>query len=382
MTQNPANPVLSYDDDDLLRAYGALSQPRGETDWLPTVAGVLMFGTPALIQRCFPAFRVDLIEVEGTEWVTAATERGAGRSFQGPLLEVTRELLRVLRQEIPERFALRPGDTQRMADPMHVALREAIHNALMHQDYRIHRPTQMRRFADRLEIENPGSSLRDPERLGEPGSALRNPRIAQMYYEIGWAEQKGTGIRAIQQAMAELGLTPPAFESDPQDYTFCVTFYRHHFMDQDDLAWLNQFRSLALSTEEQKALVYARKTGRMDNAAYRSLNRTDTLTASRALTHLEGLGLLQRSEQRRGPGVFYTLAGAQNALTPQITHQVTAQVISQLLSAISKGERLTRDQMDDLMLPSAPSGRCAHATWVRYFTAAQDTCEMPISLVW
>ncbi|MCX6032017.1 MAG: hypothetical protein NT169_22315 [Chloroflexi bacterium] len=163
-----------------------------------------------------------------------------------------------------------------MADPMHVALREAIHNALMHQDYRIHRPTQVRRFADRLEIENPDASLRDPDRLGEPGSELRNPRIAQMFYEIGWAEQKGTSIRAMQQAMAELGLTPPAFESDPQDRSFRVTFYRHHFMDRDDLAWLEQFRTLALNTDEQKALVYARKTGRVNNAIYRSLNRADT----------------------------------------------------------------------------------------------------------
>ena len=98
-----------------------------------------------------------------------------------------------------------------MADPMHVALREAIHNALQ-PDYRIHRPIQVRRLADRqvvpfsldkynrLEIENPGTSPRDPDRLGEPDSELRNPRIAQMFYKIGWAEQKGTGVRAMQQA--------------------------------------------------------------------------------------------------------------------------------------------------------------------------------------
>ena len=357
-TQNPANPVLGYDDDDLLRAYGAITQARDGAGWSPTVAGVLMFGTAKLIQRCFPAFRVDLIEVEGTEWVTASTERGAGRSFQGPLPDVTRELLRILRQEISERFALRPGDMQRMVDPMHVALREAIHNALMHQDYRIHRPTQVRRFSDRLEIENPGASLRDPERLGEPGSELRNPRIAQMYYEIGWAEQKGTGIRAMQQAMVELGLTPPAFDSDPQDRSFRVTFYRHHFMDQDDLAWLEQFRSLALSTEEQKALVYAAKTGRVDNPAYRSLNRADTLTASRSLTRLEGLGLLQRSEQRRGPGVYYTLAALSDGqslqvtaqITTQVSPQVTAQSVAELLPRIASGERLASDQMDALIV--------------------------------
>ena len=82
-TQNPASSVLGYDDDDLLRAYGALSQPKGETGWLPTVAGVLMFGTPALIQRCSPAFRVDLIEVEGTEWVTSAHRAGPAAASRG-----------------------------------------------------------------------------------------------------------------------------------------------------------------------------------------------------------------------------------------------------------------------------------------------------------
>jgi ATP-dependent DNA helicase RecG len=313
------------------------------------VAGVLMFGTPSLIRRCFPAFRVDLIDIEGTEWVAAPTDRGAGRSFQGPLLDLVRDVLSVLRKEVPERFALHPGEAQRMADPMHVALREALHNALMHQDYRIYRPTQIRRFADRLEIENPGASLRDPGRLGEPGSELRNPRIAQMFYEIGWAEQKGTGIRAMQRAMDDLGLTPPSFESDPQDRSFRVTFYRHHFMDQSDLAWLEQFSPLGLSTEEQKALVYAHKTGRVDNAAFRSLNHTDTLTASRALTHLEGLGLLQRSEQRRGPGVYYTLAEGVTE-TPQVTPQVTPQITAELPRLLAEGKRLSRNEMADLLV--------------------------------
>jgi ATP-dependent DNA helicase RecG len=347
-TQDPTNPVLAYDDDDLLRAYGALIQPEGQEALVPTVSGVLMFGTPALIRRCFPAFRVDLIEVEGTEWVAAPTDRGAGRTFQEPLLEAVRDVLHVLRKEIPERFALRPGEAQRMADPMHVALREAVHNALMHQDYRIHRPTQIRRFADRLEVENPGASLRDPERLGEPGSELRNPRIAQMFYEIGWAEQKGTGIRAMQQAMDELGLTPPTFESDPQDRSFQVTFYRHHFMDESDLAWLEHFSHLPLSTEEQKALVYVRKTGRVDNAAFRRLNHTDTLTASRALTHLESLGLLRRSEQRRGPGVYYTLVEERE--TPQITPHATPQGVEELPRLLAEGKRLSRKETADIIV--------------------------------
>ncbi len=350
-TRDATNPVLAYSDDDLLAAYGAIIRVEGRADPVPTVAGVLMFGTPALVQRCFPAFRVDVIDIAGTEWLPTSEDRGESRAFQGPLLEVARELLRVLQREVPERFALRPGDVQRVSGPMHIALREAIHNALMHQDYRLYRPTQVRRYADRLEIENPGASLRDPERLGEPGSALRNPRIAQMFYEIGWAEQKGTGIRAIRAATESLGLTPPLFESDPADRAFRVTFYRHHFMDQADLAWLEQFQGRDLSAAEQKALVYLRKAGRIDNATYCQLNNTDTLTASRSLARLRELGLIQRSEQRKGPGVYYTLA-ADVTESPQTTPQITPQIEGRSVesgSLLASKPRISRDEMVRLL---------------------------------
>jgi len=82
-TQDPTNPVLTYDDDDLLRAYAALIQPEGQTEPVPTVAGVLMFGTPSLIRRCFPAFRVDLMDIEGAEWVAAPTDRALGVHSRG-----------------------------------------------------------------------------------------------------------------------------------------------------------------------------------------------------------------------------------------------------------------------------------------------------------
>ncbi len=346
ITQDPTSRVLGYDDEGLLAAYGALI--RDGDLWQPTLAGVLLFGTPEVIRRCFPAFLVDVIEIEGTEWVVSPTERGAARTFQGPLLELARDVLRVLRQEIPERFALTPGEAQRMVDPMTIALREALHNALMHQDYRIHRPTQIRRFADRLEIENPGASLKDPDRLGEPGSELRNPRIAEMFYDIGWVERKGTGIRAMQEAMEALGLTPPTFESDAPDRSFRAIFYRHHFMDEGDLAWLERYQTHALSADAQKALVYARKTGRVDNAAYRSLNRVDTLAASRALIQLETVGLLHRSEQRRGPGVYYTLA--ELTATPNTTAKVTPKTQAELLTLLKTEKRLTRDEIAALIV--------------------------------
>ncbi|MBL7062639.1 MAG: hypothetical protein ISS49_00340 [Anaerolineae bacterium] len=95
-------------------------------------------------------------------------------------------------------------------------------------------------------------------------------------------------------------------------------------------------------------MVYARKTGRMDNAAFRRLNHTGTLIASRALTHLESLGLLRRSEQRRGPGVHYTLVEERE--TPQVTPHTTPQGIEELPRLLAEGRRLSREEMADLIV--------------------------------
>lgn len=79
-----------------------------------------------------------------------------------------------------------------------------------------------------------------------------------------------------------------------------------------------------------------------ESSVYRSLDCVDMLTASRALTQLEATGLLQRSEQRRGPRVCYMLA--ETLTTPQSTSQVTYQsvtpTVQELLRVLAEGKRL------------------------------------------
>jgi len=97
-------------------------------------------------------------------------------------------------------------------------------------------------------------------------------------------------------------------------------------------------------------------TGRVDNAAFRRLNHVDTLTASRALTRLESLGLLRRSEQRRGPGVYYTLVEEEG--TPHVTPHVTPQSAEELPRLLAEGKRLSRGEMNDLIV-----ALCAERPW-------------------
>ena len=172
-------------------------------------------------------------------------------------------------------------------------IREAIVNAVMHRSYRIHGAIQIIRYANRLEIRNPGHSIKAEEQLGEPGSQTRNPRIAAVMHEVNIAETKGSGIRAMRELMLASGLLPPTFESSRRPDQFVATFLFHHFLGAADLAWLRRITDDSLNDEEARALVFVREMGAIDNAAYRSINRVDTLSASVHLRRLRDLHLLE-----------------------------------------------------------------------------------------
>ena len=164
----------------------------------------------------------------------------------------------------------------------------------MHRSYRVQGAVQIIRYANRIEIRNPGHSLVAEDRLGEPGSETRNPVIAAILHETNLAETKGSGIRVMREMMTDSGLTPPAFESDRERNQFIVTFLFHHFLTPEDWNWLRQFGELGLSDEEARALVFIRELGAINNAAYRNLSRVDALNASQHLRRLRDHGLLQQ----------------------------------------------------------------------------------------
>ena len=83
------------------------------------------------------------------------------------------------------------------------ALREAILNALVHRDYAVPAPVQIRVYADHLKIWNPavlpeGWTL---ERLlGEHSSQPFNPDVANAFFRAGEIEAWGRGIQRIFEA--------------------------------------------------------------------------------------------------------------------------------------------------------------------------------------
>lgn len=312
---------LTWSNDDLLLALGCAKRDSGQLR--PTVAGIVLFGSTMALRRCFPMMRIDYIRVPGRKWVENPDHRFDTLEIRAPLFAAIRRATNTVREELIQSFSLPEGALAREDEPTLPlrVIREAIVNAVMHRSYRIHGAIQIIRYANRLEIRNPGHSIKAEEQLGEPGSETRNPRIAAVLHEVNIAETKGSGIRAMRELMLAQDLLPPTFESSRRPDQFVATFLFHHFLGPEDLAWLRNLTREPISDEESRALVFVRELGAIDNAAYRAINRTDTLNASAHLRRLRDLDLL---EMKGAGSRTYYVPGSQFVVSHGVTALETA----------------------------------------------------------
>lgn len=205
---------------------------------------------------------------------------------------------------MPKGFLLPEGELQAASIGLPTkALREAIVNAVMHRSYREHRPVQVIRYDNRIEIINPGYSLKSEVLLGHPGSETRNLFIAEVFHETNLAETKGSGIRAMRRLMSASHLAPPTFNSDRNGNQFVSRLLLHQFLDKKDLLWLEQFKKFNLNDGQKQALIFVREVGAIDNHTYRQMNDCDTLKASTELRALRSFELL--SPKGKGKGTYY-----------------------------------------------------------------------------
>lgn len=302
---------LLYNNEDLLEALGAV---RREGDQLlPTLAGVLLFAKPIALRRLLPMVKIDYIRIAGLEWVEDPHKRfQSSIEVRKPLLQALSTAEASIIDDLPKGFHLPEGQLQSIQEPImpRKIIREALANAVMHRTYIKHSPIQIVRYSNRIEIRNPGHSLKPMEQLGTPGSWPRNPVIAAVLHDLNLAEAKGTGVRSMRRLAIEAGLPLPEFKTDRIGDSFSVSLYLHNLINEDDHAWLRSLTPETLDEEEAKVLIYARATGAVDNAACRDFSGLDTLSASKTLRKLRDKGLLIK--QGSGNRTYYILRSEAN----------------------------------------------------------------------
>ena len=329
---HPQAEELTWTREELLEALGAAKRAKKELK--PTVAGILLFGNSKALRRLFPMLRIDYIRVQGLQWVKDPDRRFESVEIRAPLLRAFQRIHAAILDDLPRAFSLPAGELQGKEIPLlpDRVIREVVANAVMHRDYRVHGSIQIIRYSNRLEVRNPGYSLKAEERLGQPGSETRNPQIAAVLHDVNFAETKGSGIRVMRELMAEQGLSAPVLQSDRTGNCFIAMLLFHHFLSEDDLRWLRSFEEYNLSEDEMKAMISAREMGAIDNSTYRTINReTDTLAASKHLRKLCDCGLLLK--RGSGPATWYIptdlalynwsqLQGADSEITPDTSTEL------------------------------------------------------------
>lgn len=246
----PRAPYWSQSFEQILRQLRIVVDVNGTQR--PTLAGLLVFGSYP--QRFEQQMVVVFLQFYGT---TTTEEAPSGerfldnRKFEGTIKEIVDSATDYVMASMRKGSLIRGVTRQDIPEYPEVALREAIINAVAHRDYSNFvrgSHIQVRMFADRLEVENPGGLYGGVTIEGlKEGQSTRNRLLVQLMEDMHLVENRGSGIDAMLEAMQKRGLPAPVFED--RKTSFLVKFYQKTTTETPS------------ANEEQRVLAYVKKHG-------------------------------------------------------------------------------------------------------------------------
>lgn len=211
--EKPGHPYLEQTDADFVESLRGWRRDRQTGEAGLTIAGLLMFGKWAAIQEAMPHYFLDYQERPEAKtelrWVDRLVPDG---SWTGNLFEFYRRVYRKLAADLKVPFALREGLRQDDT-PVHVALREALVNTLVHADYTGRVSVLVVKRPDMFGFRNPGGLRLPIEQVLRGGeSDCRNRILHQMFLLIGLGERGGSGVPKIYSGWKSQHWRPPALQ--------------------------------------------------------------------------------------------------------------------------------------------------------------------------
>jgi ATP-dependent DNA helicase RecG len=260
----------------------------------PTNAAVLLFGSNP--QRFHRTAETKCIHCHGTEYrrpfasmqvyVDNLFEQ-ADQALDFVLAKINRTIgTRATSITAPATYELPPD-----------AIGEAIVNAIAHRDYHSNASVEVRLFADRLEVWNPGrlpGTLTLEDLRNDHPSVPNNPLIAESLYLTRYIEKAGSGTQRMIELCREAGLPEPRFEQ--RSGSFVITLWRD---------WLTAevIAKLGLNDRQRKAIRVIRQQRRLTNRDYQTVTGATRPTSKRDLEDLVKKGVI--APEGRGRGSYY-----------------------------------------------------------------------------
>ena len=180
-----------------------------------TLGGLLFLGNRDTIERFFPDFRIDLLEIPGTSYSDAKVRYTFRIEEYENLWEYYFECIARLKSKVDVKFQMGSEGFATDVSPGFDALREALVNMLMHADHFSPACPRIRIFTDHIEFYNPGGMPKPIEELkGKDISLPRNPIITKLFRVVKLAENAGFGLDNIEYNWNSYNQTKPQFDID------------------------------------------------------------------------------------------------------------------------------------------------------------------------
>ncbi len=313
-TLNPGHLWSGLDDREFLKAIGAWRRNRETAESGLTVAGLLMFGTHPVIQEVFPYYMLDYQERPEAKterrWIDRVTLDG---TWSGNLYDFYRKIYPKLVADLKVPFEIRDGVRQEDT-PVHVALREALANVIVHADYREPASVLVVKRPDMFGFRNPGL-MRIPPAIALRGDEhdCRNRLLHAMFRYVNVGEQAGSGIPKILSGWQSQHWRMPSLreEREPNNRTVLelqmLDLFPPGILDILGLHFGDRFE--ALSQNARLALAITLSEGRLTHARLSELSSDHPTDLSRMLSDLVQERFLTLTGS--GRGAVYRFAGTE-----------------------------------------------------------------------
>jgi len=288
--ENAPDDLLRRPDRELLSTLGLIRDGR------MLKASVLLTGTENAIREHFPGYVWTHLRMasdtdysdraDGYDTVPIALERILDRIMaENPITTIPQGLFHFEIRTYPE-----------------IALREALLNAFVHADYRIHGPIMIKQFRDRLEISNPGGLPGGitPDNILRHEPVPRNPALVDALTRLRLVNRSNLGVRRMYQALLIEGKEPPIIidEGDAVRVIFRASdlsvSFRLFVAEEAD-------KGRILTVEDLLIIQYLLRHLEIDTAMAARITQQSESDARETLSRMElDLGYLERGGSGRG----------------------------------------------------------------------------------
>lgn len=288
--ENAPDDLLRRPDQELLFSLGLIR------DGHLLRAGVLLIGTEDAIREHFPGYVwTHLRMVSDTDYsdradgynaLPIALERISDRIMaDNPITTVRQGLFHFEIRTYPE-----------------IALREALLNAFVHADYRLHGPILIKQFRNRLEISNPGGLPGGitPENILRHEPVPRNPALVDALTRLRLVNRSNLGVRRMYHALLIEGKEPPEIidEGEAVRVIFRASdlsiSFRLFVAEEAD-------KNRILTVEDLLIIQYLLRHPEIDTTTAARITQQSESNAKETLSRMElDLGYLERGGTGRG----------------------------------------------------------------------------------